>query len=327
MEAVVATTAVVLVVVPLVGVQVVGAPLSLGRVTLRQYDEGVGGGLTERCRAMIQANPNYPPEWKAKYFEGMERGYLSEVRGRCCSEFVAVAEPTRATELALEETRLALDLLRYAILFMYTKDRPRAVGVRGDVSDDGRVSVAVRTDNGGFHCGSELTNHLLELDERTVARMRAVGVFTLSDLIVKPARTEFEDVILRAVHWLASAQTQPENENALLNLVTCLETFFKAEAGTPITATIAEGVAVLTADGLEERKRRKGRVAHFYSKRSKLTHEGSGKVTTAELLELTLICRDLTTLMIRHRDQFTTHKQFRDWLEDQKLGGTVRFPD
>jgi hypothetical protein len=116
--------------------------------------------------------------------------------------------------------------------------------VLGDVSDDHRISVAIQTDDQGVNFGSEMRNHSLELSDGSIARMRAIGVFDLSDLIVKTTRTEFEDVILRAVHWLASAQMQPENENALLNLVTCLETFFKAEAGTPITATIAEGVAL-----------------------------------------------------------------------------------
>lgn len=314
------------VVLPLVGVCIGTTPVTLGRATLRGYDDAVADDLTGRCRTIIEANPNYSEEWKAKYFEGMDRNYLAELRGSVCSEVTVRAEPDRAKEIALEETRLALDLLRYAILFLYTKDRPRAVGVLGDVSDDHRVSVAIRTDNQGVNFGSEMRNHPLELDDRTIARMRTIGVFDLSDLIVKPARTEFEDVILRAVHWLASAQAQAENENALLNLVTCLETFFKAEAGTPITATIAEGVALLTATGTEARKRRKGRVAHFYGKRSKPTHEGDGKITTAELLELTLICRDLTMLMIRHRDKFFGHREFRNWLEDQKLGGDVVFP-
>jgi hypothetical protein len=195
------------------------------------------------------------------------------------------------------------------------------------VSDDHRVSVAIRTDNQGVNHGAEMQNHPLVLDDQAIDRMRAIGVFDLSDLIVKPARTEFEDVILRAVHWLASAQAQAENENALLNLVTCLETFFKAEAGMPIMATIAEGVALLTATGTEDRKLRKGRVAYFYGKRSKLTHEGDGKITTADLEDLTQICRDLTLLLIKYRDKFAGHKQFRNWLEDQKLGGEVKFPE
>jgi hypothetical protein len=314
------------VVLPLVGVCIGKSTITLGRAILRGYDDVVADDLTGRCRTIIEANPNYTPEWKTKYFEDMDRNYLAELRGSVCSEVTVRAEPNRAKEIALEETRLALDLLRYAILFLYTKDRPRAVGVLGDVSDDHRVSVAIRTDNQGVNFGSEMRNHPLELGDQTIARMRAIGVFDLSDLIVKLDRTEFEDVILRAVHWLASAQAQAENENALLNLVTCLETFFKAEAGTPITATIAEGVALLTATGTEARKRRKGRVAHFYKKRSKLTHEGDGKITTAELLELTLICRDLTMLMIQHRGKFAGHEEFRNWLEDQKLGGAVAFP-
>jgi hypothetical protein len=315
------------VILPLVGVLIGKTPIHLGRATLRGYDDAVSGELTERCRRIIQANPMYPPEWKDKSFQELDKRFLTEIRGSVCSEVVATAEPIRAREIALEETHLALDLLRYAILFLFDKERPRAVGVLGEVSEDNRVAVAIRTDNRGTSYNIERTNFPLELDDSAIERMRAIGVFALSDLIVKTKKTDFEDVILRAVHWLASAQTQNENENALLNLVTCLETFFKAEAGTPISATIAEGVAMLTASGLEERKRRKVRVSYFYGKRSKLTHEGDGKITNAELGELTLICRDLTLLMIRNRDKFEGHKEFRNWLEDQKLSSTIGFPD
>ena len=98
------------------------------------------------------------------------------------------------------------------------------------------------------------------------------------------------------------------------------------KAQTPITASISEGVAFLTKEGVTERKRRKDRVKHFYEKRSKLTHEGDGAIASDELVELTLIARDLTLLMIQHRDKFATQKAFREWLEDQKLSGSVNWP-
>ena len=103
--------------------------------------------------------------------------------------------------------------------------------------------------------------------------------------------------------------------------------FFKVGKDSPITATISEGVAYLTKEGISERKKRKSRVAYFYAKRSTLTHAGDGEVTAEELTELTLIARDLTLLMIQHREKFATVQAFRQWLEDQKLSGLVQWPD
>ena len=50
-------------------------------------------------------------------------------------------------------------------------------------------------------------------------------------------------------------------------------------------------------------------------------------MTSADLDELTLICRDLTLLMIRNRAKFKKHQDFKQWLDEQKLGAVVRFPD
>src|SRR5262249_8827943 len=120
-----------------------------------------------------------------------------------------------------------------------------------------------------------------------------------------------------------SAQTQFENENALLNLVTCLETFLKPAKDDPITATIAEGVAILTATGLEERKGRKHRAKAFYGMRSRLTHEGHGEILSSDMTELTGIACDLTVQMICRKDEFPTQEHLRNWIDDQKLTGPV----
>lgn len=314
------------IILPLVGVRIEGAPLRLGKATLRNYDDTVHSEVRDRCHFIIQSNPSYSVDAKDAYLRELDKKFLSTFRGIACSEVLVTAEPNRAREIALEATRLAIDLLRYSILFLFDDERPRTVGVLGDVSRDSRVAMAIHTDNQACVFHSELTHVPLTLNEEAIAAMRNIGVFELSDLIEKDGRTEFEDVVLRAAHWLASAQTQNENENALLNLVTCLETFFKPESGAPITATIAEGVAMLTANALKERTHRKNRVAYFYGKRSKLTHEGDGTVTDADLRELTCLCRDMTLLMIRHKASFSFHKDFRVWLEGQKLGAVVRFP-
>lgn len=163
----------------------------------------------------------------------------------------------------------------------------------------------------------------LMVNAKFVESVRELGLFDLLDLAAKPEtkRTEFETVLLKAIHWLSSAQAQAENENVLLNLITCLETFLKPSKEDAIMATIAEGVAILTASGLEARKERKERIKYFYGKRSRLSHEGDGEILLSELHELTVIARELTLQMIRRRGEFKTQQELRDWIEDQKLGG------
>lgn len=315
------------VIIPLIGVRLAASPIQLGRVTLRRFDEAASKDVIERCRSIFMENHHYTEERKAQYFDEFKREHISKVQNYTCAEIVVKAESTRAREVALDETRLALDLVRYAILFLHSDKRPRPVGLLGDVPEQSRATLAIRTDNQEVNVFESMTNFTFDINQHTITKMDFIGVFTLSEIIKNYNRSEFESVILRAVHWLASAQTQNGNENILLNLVTCLETFFKVDRGLPITANIAEGVALLTTSEAEARRQRKKRITELYDQRSTLTHEGEANITSDDLRDLTIIARDLILVMIRHKDKFAGHKAFKDWLEGQKMNATICFPD
>src|SRR4051794_15147005 len=99
----------------------------------------------------------------------------------------------------------------------------------GDVATDNRYSVSLRADNQGANYSQSKTRNQFTLTSYAVQIMRDNGVFKLSDMTRNPNQTEFERIILRAVRWLASAQTQVETDNAFLNLVTSLETIFQVK--------------------------------------------------------------------------------------------------
>ena len=305
--------------------------LQIGNVRLVNMKDENATRFAERCRSIVMRNKVYNDEQKQAIFADYERHWIPKVLNRACAEVKISAEPERAVERAIEETRRVVDLLRFSILFLDSeRDRGngsqnewrKVIGIQGDACADKRTVVSIN-DEGGMYYSNSMVNHWFDLHELVVEEMRQLGVFVLSDLMKKAELSEFEEVILRAVHWLASAQAQEQKENALLNLITCLETFLKPSDKDPITATIAEGVAILTADTLEARKRRKKRIKEFYQKRSTLTHEGDGEILLSELDELTAIARDLTINMIRRRDEFAKQQELRDWIDDQKLSGSA----
>ena len=156
--------------------------------------------------------------------------------------------------------------------------------------------------------------------------MREVGVFKLSEFITKPNPSEFEQIILRAVRWLSSAQAQAEMENAFLNLFTSLETIFSVQPGEPITNSISEGIALIIRGDFRGRKFIKGKISAFYKQRSRLTHEGHVSISYEDYAELTSIIRDFMKVLIDFSSSFSTHDQFISWLEEQKLSGTMSFP-
>lgn len=310
------------VLVPLAGLAMEMDELAIGNVLLRNVTGAAAARLTGRLRAISMRRVGPSAAEKEAEFDWVDRQFLSRVAGHVCAEVRVVAEPIRAEEVAVEEARRAIDLLRLSALFLDRGGDRKVIGVQGEACEDPRVTVSVAADGSRFDYRGSVVTQPFSLTDQVVGRMRGLGLFALADVMGNAGRTEFEDVLLRAVHWLASAQAQAEPENALLNLVTCLETFLKPAKADPITATIAEGVAILTAAGLDARKRRKARVKAFYGMRSRLTHEGDGAVLQADLAELTGIALDLVVTMIRRRDEFRTQEDLRNWVEDQKLAGS-----
>jgi Apea-like HEPN len=317
--------------------------LNLGRVTLRQYDDKVFKELNDRGeRIRTTCSPN-ATEQQRNYMARMFDEHIgSKAKDKACSEFSVVAENRRATELALEETRKAITLVRYAALFadispIYQmtneqiardEDERYFIGILGDVSNEGRRSICIPKNDSNIVYSSSKTSSKFVIDNQTVERMDQVGVFVLSSLFQKNEtdRTEFQKVLLSALRWLASAQTQVDDRIAFLNLMTCLETIFKIRPGDPISASISSGVAMVTSSDVSKRKERKKKIVDLYTLRSKLTHEGEITISAYHLFQLTNIVRDFMMVLIKNTDKFTAHSDFIDWLEDQKMGAVVNFP-
>ena len=311
--------------IPIVGVHMGMDELQLGDVRLVKMTDEAFARLKERCRSIVMQTAHNVAT-RHQMVDHMETEYLSKFKGRVCAEVRVVAEWRRAEEIALDSVRRIVDLLRVAVLFGNETTHKIVLGLQGETCDETRAVIGIQTDEENLHWIGTVVFYALQLTQAAVQQLTEQGLMTVVDLYQKAKRSEFENLIISAVHWLASAQAQFENSNALLNLVTCLETFLKPAKDDPITATIAEGVAILTATELEERKRIKTRIKQFYGMRSKLTHEGSGDIDDATLRELTVIARELTVRMIRRVNEFSKQDDLRNWIEDQRLGGGAASP-
>ncbi|MEH2463175.1 hypothetical protein [Nostoc sp.] len=134
------------------------------------------------------------------------------------------------------------------------------------------------------------------------------------------AISDFEKAVIRAVHWFSLAEKQAGNENKLLALITCLETFLTSEYGNPIRNTVAEGSAIILEDTLENRKYIKQRINEFYKKRSSISHGGGSKnILDSDIKELKKLVQLFIQAMIRRKNEFQARKDVLEWIDDQKL--------
>jgi hypothetical protein len=112
-----------------------------------------------------------------------------------------------------DKDKKVVDLLRFSILLLDRDKDKKVVGLLGEACEDTRATISIKSDDSGVNYMGSVVFHSFSLTRQTVEAMQQIGVFVLSDLLRKERLTEFEEVIFRAVHWLASAQAQFENVN------------------------------------------------------------------------------------------------------------------
>jgi hypothetical protein len=141
-------------------------------------------------------------------------------------------------------------------------------------------------------------------------------VFAVAEMLKKQKEetTEFQNMVLRGIHWLANARAQFARENELLSLMTCLETYFSPPTHRDIKATLAQGVARVLGQEQEHQAYLTQRIRDFYKARSELSHGGYKAVTSDDLVELREIVRNTTAWMIVNQDRLTDKKALLKWV-------------
>lgn len=306
-----------LVYVPLSGIQL-KEPLELGAVRLIPFAET---DVYELKKAILKISPN-PPESRQWMRDSFEKRVREHLLGRVCTEYKVVAEPQRAKERAEEESRRAIDLLRFSIPNLFSDDQRVRVGLFGEIIRSVRLSVSIAPER-HFGTSINLVGSVVpfEITPDRLRQMEILGVFKLSKILQKPepALSDLERVLLRSVHWFSSAQTQPEVENQFLSLTTAIETLLTPRDGNPIGTAIAEGVAFLLAEGVDNRRAIVKRVKDLYRLRSALSHGGKKSILSDDVSTLTNIASSLIVRVIALAEELRSQKELLTWIEERRL--------
>ncbi len=234
-------------------------------------------------------------------------------------EFSTNAETTKAIESAEEESYKAFDLLGLSILLFDQKREKVAVGLAGDVLYASRSTYVIGQSTGYTDNMKAIGTYDLKITDDFVSKMTQCGIMELSQNLRDGNLSPFKQILLRSIHWFASAHYQPEQANAILNLITSLETLLTPEKGRSIQNAIAEGVAFFNATTLEARKSLKKKVKRFYGIRCGLTHGGGKKVTSNDIFTLSDIVGTLIRNMLQRRNEFTNQQDILNWITEQKF--------
>jgi len=305
--------------VPLVGLRLSSGDVELGRVVLEELSEEKVDQLADKVTTILNASKHLEEEKQA--FVRMHEPIIKGMQGWVCAKFRAVAEPERARDRAETETRRVLDLLRFAVPTLYPPSVDVAIGFDGEVFATQRMTPTLSDQRFSLHMIRVGPHSDLDLSQANRKVMHEIGVFEVSDILRKPSRSlnDFEEALLRGVHWFADAETQQEPENQLLSLVTCLETFLTPRDRSPIRTAVAEGVAMILAEDLKTRRALKKFVIAVYGQRSAVSHGGRTAVLQTDLGQLKYIAHRLIRALIQRKDEFADRESLARWLEEQRL--------
>jgi len=288
-----------------------------------QHAEYLWEQFTEAVKTSYSGKLNLGRE----YLKGITRDYFSTLEAQLlCAEFeVSSDDLVEKSSRAVQETRLIVELLRYGAAFLPArKDGTEYYITIESPPEETEGIVAAATGDVATmkHLSSKWTEGMpLEVDDEILALWRQVGFFTAAEMYFKPAKTKFEEMLMRGIHWLSCAHGHIHQETRLVNLVTALEVLLGPDDNMERIATpLAESAALLIEEGVNERIAMKSLVKKYYSLRSKVVHGGQRQAMTHEgMRELTGIVARIIQALIVRKDEFQTKQDLLAWLERARL--------
>ena len=110
------------------GINMVKDLLTVGNINLYEFTEDKSNFLIDKSRKIIISNP-YDSKKTKDFYLKHDADMISKFVGKTCAEFKIFAEYKLAIKYAEKECERVLDLLRYAVSFLYHKNHRVLIGL------------------------------------------------------------------------------------------------------------------------------------------------------------------------------------------------------
>lgn len=292
---------------------------TLGNVKFTPGDDYSLTFIQEKARPYLEkgkkAECNYELE-----LENFKNNVDQEFRGSSIAIVSVIGEHDQAYEIAKEEVRIAIDLLRYSHK-LFRRDSDTRIGLRGDYPGALRRSF-IFSEKKYLTKGELVGLNRFEINENVLNVMQEVGIFKLADCFSKEDLSGFKEAIFKSIHWLSMSSRQDRKDNILLCLVIALESLFKPAEGKTIRENIADSVVSILSDQISSYEQISRQMKDLYSKRSNIAHGGTRAAKDITDSELSFLGRVVVTVIERcliRMDDFASREELANWLHDLKL--------
>lgn len=236
-------------------------------------------------------------------------------------EYSVSADPDRAKELAIEETRLVLDIFYYySSLFLHYEHLKMTLW--GETLWAQRLTpVFDFKNNSTLMCVDKLGPLFpFVLNQSNINEMERNGLKILNGVLLNIKKTELEHSLLRSIKWFAVSKKDDNNHIKMLTLITALEALLNInERDTTVTNAICEGISFILSDDCDRRIEIKREMKRLYGLRSSITHGSVIEVYDGDVKLLTDYVFAFIYKIIHKINTINTKKDLHNYIERLKF--------
>jgi hypothetical protein len=220
-------------------------------------------------------NPSTPEqETVARQFVAKQR---KELQGYAAATIKLVAEPERASEIAFEEAERSISLLRFfAPANLMPQIASHCVPWGKKHLESKRHLIIKDGEIMGSETGlADKYEPAWIVSDDYISAFKRIGLDTLSDLLNKDRRTEFEDALLNSLLLYSRSSLTKDISEKLVYILAALEPILLKDNTEPIQQNIGMRLAFLIGKTSEERISIKNNFTTTYGLRSQFVHHGN----------------------------------------------------
>jgi hypothetical protein len=290
-------------------------PITIGTVRLQTITKEMLDDVESRLRE------HAPPEALTHVTARMESD-RKKLQGTTAASIRVVAEPIRASELALEKAEQAVALLRF---FSAANWHPLMRSYCTLLGDE-----ALRINTELIVTGGKISKICSGVDDDrnqkdwliTHAHLQQFPnlLALLSDISDESqAKSDFQRKLLEALVLYSGNSVAQKVADKLVYILASLESILLKNDSEPIQKNLGERMAFLIGPTVEARKTIIANVVETYARRSSFVHHGQGIDSTDTLATFMLNTWTCFYRMLEVSTQFQTKDAFIQSLEDRKL--------
>lgn len=285
--------------------------IKIGRVTLKTIKKE----MFECWRTSIM-NANPANDDKIQTFDEEQK----KIQGLVAATMKVNAEPTRAFEIALEETEKSIGLLRCFSPFNFNPEKTSRCVVFGKENLETTKHLVFQDDNlvQISHASVDKNNPIWIIDDVQLSLLQNAGLEILSDILIQEKRTEFQERLLFSLKWYSNSSLMKNPSDKLVYIFVALESFLLRSENEPIQNTIGDAMAFFISSNRQERISIVTNIKKVYHLRSKFVHHGKTIEDLETLKEFMINAWMFFSLLIQNAKCFATIEQFFEKIENEK---------